>query len=196
MTGMGKFIFMDWLNLKLFFIVIAILSWAGYLWRLKVKNPEILHEWGFRMDNFREVLKMVLPFGIGAVLIFFIIGSIQNTLNLTWHIIPILVIYPVWGVIQQFLIIGLVEGNLLDQNAISIPKSVVVIFTAILFGLLHYPYWWLVLGTFILALFYGFIYIRSRNLYVLGLFHGWLGGIFFYTVVGRDPWVEIFSKYF
>ena len=196
MTGMGKFIFMDWLNLKLFFIVIAILSWAGYLWRLKVKNPEILHEWGFRMDNFREVLKMVLPFGIGAVLIFFIIGSIQNTLNLTWHIIPILVIYPVWGVIQQFLIIGLVEGNLLDQNDISIPKSVVVIFTAILFGLLHYPYWWLVLGTFILALFYGFIYIRSRNLYVLGLFHGWLGGIFFYTVVGRDPWVEIFSKYF
>ena len=196
MTGIGKFIFMDWLNLKLFFITIAILSWAGYLLRRKLKDPEILHEWGFRTDNFKEVLKMVLPFGIGAVLIFFIIGSIQNTLNLTWHIIPILVIYPVWGVIQQFLIIGLVEGNLLDQNAISIPKSVVVIFTAILFGLLHYPYWWLVLGTFILALFYGFIYIRSRNLYVLGLFHGWLGGIFFYTVVGRDPWVEIFSKYF
>jgi len=43
-------------------------------------------------------------------------------------------------------------------------------------------------------LLYGYIYLRSRNVYVLGLFHGWLGGLFFYTVVGRDPFIEIFGK--
>jgi uncharacterized protein len=52
------------------------------------------------------------------------------------------------------------------------------------------------LGTFILALLYGYIYLRSRNLYVLGLFHGWLGALFFYTVVGRDPFAEVFGKLF
>ena len=35
LTGAGKFIFMDWLNLKLPFILIAILGWTGgqYAWR-------------------------------------------------------------------------------------------------------------------------------------------------------------------
>lgn len=64
------------------------------------------------------------------------------------------------------------------------------------FGLLHYPYYWLMLGTFILALLYGFIYLQSRKVFVMGLFHGWLGGLFFYTIVGRDPSAEVFDRLF
>lgn len=51
------------------------------------------------------------------------------------------------------------------------------------------------LGTFLLALFYGYVYLRVRNVFMLGLFHGWLGGLFFYTVVGRDPFLEVFGKW-
>lgn len=59
---------------------------------------------------------------------------------------------------------------------------------------MHYPYYWLMIGTTILALLYGFIYLLSRNIFVMGVFHGWLGALFFYTVVGRDPFAEIFGK--
>jgi hypothetical protein len=62
-------------------------------------------------------------------------------------------------------------------------------------GILHYPSIWLVIGTSILALFYGYIFLKGRNVYVLGIFHGWLGGLFYYTVVRRDPFAEVFGRY-
>ena len=193
-TGIGKFIFMDWLNLKLQYIVAAIIFWVIYVGLRKRANKDLLRHWGFRMDNFGLAWKMVLPFGIVAVISFVTIGIIQNTINITWHILPILVVYPIWGVIQQFLVIGLVAGNLQDMESVKIHKTVTIVATALLFGAIHYPYNWLIIGTFVLALFYGFVYLRIRNVWVLGLFHGWLGGLFFYTVVDRDPFLEVFGN--
>jgi uncharacterized protein len=195
LTGIGKFIFMDWLQWKLPFILIAIVSWASYVMYQHKTNVGILKYWGFRTDNFREVTKMVLPFGIAFVVIFLIIGFRRDTVNVTWHILPILVLYPIWGIIQQFLVIGLVAGNLWDLTNSRLSDAMIVFLTAILFGLLHYPFYWLIIGTFVLAMLYGAIYLRSRNIYVMGLFHGWLGALFFYTVVGRDPFAEVFGRF-
>jgi membrane protease YdiL (CAAX protease family) len=68
------------------------------------------------------------------------------------------------------------------------------VITAILFSLLHYPNLWLMVGTFVLALLYTIVYLRERNLYALGMFHGWLGALFYYTVVERDPFMEVFGQ--
>lgn len=194
LTGMGKFVFMDILNWRLPFIVFAILAWSAYVVYRSKKNPGILMYWGFRTDTFTKVLKMILPFGVIAILASFTIGYFSGTLLLTWHIFPILLLYPVWGVIQQFLVIGLVAGNLQDLTSIRWSNALIIFVTALLFGLIHYPYGWLMAGTFVLALLYGFIYLKARNVYVMGLFHGWLGAIFFYTVVGRDPFAEIAGR--
>lgn len=191
LTGTGKFVFMDLLNWRLPFIAVAILGWAAYVVFRSRQHPGILAYWGFRTDTFQKVLKMILPFGLIAVVACVTVGYFLGTLHLTWHIFPILLLYPVWGVIQQFLVIGLVAGNLQDLTSIRWSNSVIIVITALLFGLIHYPYGWLMLGTFVLALLYGFIYLKARNVYVMGLFHGWLGAIFFYTVVGRDPFAEI-----
>jgi uncharacterized protein len=195
-TGMGKFIFMDWLGWKLPFILMAIASWSLYVFIRRKQLPEILRYWGFRTDNFRNVLKIVLPFGLISIVIFFSVGSALGTINITWHIIPVLILYPIWGTIQQFLVIGLVAGNLKDLRAYSISNFIIIFITALLFGFLHYPFYWLILGTFVLALFYGFVYLRERNVFIMGIFHGWLGGLFFYTVIGRDPFAEVFGRYF
>ncbi len=194
LTAAGKFIFMDFLQWKLLFIIVSIFGWGGYVLYRSRKGPDILKHWGFRTDNFKKVMVMVLPFGIAAVGAFFITGYFLGTINLTWHIIPILILYPIWGIIQQFLVIGLMAGNLQDIENQKLSRPVIILLTALLFGLVHYPYYWLMLGTFVLALFYGFIYLKERNVYVMGLFHGWLGGLFFYTVVNRDPFAEVFGK--
>jgi len=194
-TGLGKFIFMDWLNWRLPYIITAILGWIGYT-IIRQKNVKgILHYWGFRTDNFKKVLLLVLPFGVVSVLAFLTIGYSQSTINITWHILPILLIYPLWGMIQQFLMIGLIAGNLVDIQGRPINKVLIIFINAILFSLVHYPNNWLVVGTFILALFYGWIYLKAKNVFVLGIFHGWLGAFFYYTVVNRDPFVEVFGKY-
>lgn len=194
LTAAGKFIFMDFLQWKLLFIVVSTLGWGGYVLYRSKKESAMLTHWGFRTDNFKKVLGLVLPFGLVAVAAFFTTGYFLGTINITWHILPILLLYPIWGVIQQFLVIGLMAGNLQDLENQKLSKPVIIVLTALLFGVVHYPYYWLMVGTFALALFYGFIYLKERNVYVMGLFHGWLGGLFFYTVVNRDPFAEVFGR--
>lgn len=193
-TAIGKFIFMDWLNWRFPFVAIAITCWLIYIIYRSKKQRGILHYWGFRFDNFKKVVKMILPFGLLAIVAFAATGFINGTINITWHIIPILILYPLWGTIQQFLLIALTAGNIQDFEHHQLNKQLTILIAAILFALMHYPYSWLIMGTFILALLYGFIYLKERNIYALGIFHGWLGGIFYYTVVDRDPFLEMFGK--
>ena len=196
LTAIGKFVFMDWLDWRLLFVVTAIICWGCYIIYRYKTNPGILKYWGFRTDNFKKKFRKILPYGLISVIAFIGIGLYQDSINYTWHIIPILIIYPVWGVIQQFLLIALTAGNLQDLKGQRLNKGTIIFIAALLFASVHYPYPWLIAGTFILAILYGLIYLREKNIYVLGLFHGLLGGIFYYTVLNRDPFLELFGKLF
>jgi hypothetical protein len=194
-TAIGKFVFMDCLNLKLAFITTAIIIWTGYVVYRINKNPAIAKQWGFRKDNFAKTVRLILPFAVVAIVLFLIIGLFRHTINISWHILPILILYPIWGTIQQFLLIGLIVGNLTDSQIGRMSKSISIVLAALVFGGIHYPFVWLMVGTFVLALFYGAVYLKERNLYALGVFHGWLAAFFFYMVVGRDPFLETFGSF-
>ncbi len=193
LTGLGKFIFMDLLNLRLFYIILAMVIWSTYIVLRSRNIPSVLKYWGFRSNNVQQVFIMILPWIIAAVAMCVVVGFWRDTINPTWHILPLLIIYPIWGVVQQFLIIALLAGNLQDLQRHEISRPVIIFLTALIFGLVHYPYPWLIIGTFLLALFYTHVFLRARNLWVLGVLHGWLGAIFFYTVVDRDPFLEVFG---
>lgn len=195
LTCLGKFIFMDWLDQRLIFVSVAVLAWVGYILISYRQDPARLKHWGFRTDNFKSVLRRVLPFVGLALLSFISVGAVRGTISLSWHILPILITYPIWGTIQQFLLVGLVAGNLDETVGTRWPRWVIIAVCAVLFSAVHYPNGWLMLGTLVLALYYGHVYLRERNLYVLGILHGWLGALFYYMVVGRDPFQEIFGKY-
>ena len=185
---------MDYLNLRFAYVVVAIISWTGYIIYRNKTTKGISKYWGFRTDNFKTVIKKVLPFGLFSVVTFIGIGLYQGTIHITWHIIPVLILYPLWGIIQQFLLIALTVGNMQDLNGQKLNKGVIILIASLLFASVHYPFIWLIIATFALAIFYGAIYLKERNIYVLGLFHGWLGAIFYYTVLGRDPFLEVFGK--
>src|SRR5215212_8156353 len=73
-TGIGKLIFMDMLNWKLPFIILAIVGWAVYVISRSKKIPGLLPYWGFRTDNFKDVTFKILPFGIISIVTFFVVG--------------------------------------------------------------------------------------------------------------------------
>ncbi|MDW3652821.1 MAG: CPBP family intramembrane glutamic endopeptidase [Bacteroidia bacterium] len=193
LTGLGKPIFMDFLDWRFFYIATACLGWAAYILYRSKSSPGILQYWGFRRDNFKEVFMLLLPYVLLASLVFVLLGHWRGSLNLSWHILPIMLIYPIWGVIQHFLILALFGGNLQEQMRYPIPKWLIVILTAFLFAIVHYPFPLLIAGTFVLALVYVLVYLKSRNLWVLGMYHGFLGAVFFYSIMERDPWLEIFG---
>jgi uncharacterized protein len=195
LTAFGKFLFMDILQWRLPFILVTLTAWSAYAYMRQKSKPAIAKYWGFRTDNFLRVLRRLAPFAMVAIAACVFVGHVRSTLNITWHIIPLLFIYPLWGTTQQYLCVCLVAGNLNDMT--SPPKKhITIAITSGLFAFMHYPDRWLMAGTFVLALLYCLIYLRERNLFALGLFHGWLGAIFYYTVVGRDPFMETFGKLF
>ncbi|MFT6964128.1 MAG: hypothetical protein ACJAWV_003869 [Flammeovirgaceae bacterium] len=165
-TAIGKFIFMDFLKWKLPFILTVMLFWGIYMFLRKRELNGILNYWGFQKSSFGRAFKMILPFGLVAFIACFIIGYFNNTLNLSWHIIPILLIYPIWGMVQQFLLISLVAGNLSDLKSQKLNSHFVVFISAFLFGVIHYPFPWLMSGTSLLAIFYGYVFLKVRNLFV------------------------------
>jgi membrane protease YdiL (CAAX protease family) len=195
LTAMGKCICVDYLNLRLQFVVVTILAWSIYVIYRYKKDNLVLKDWGFRTDNLMSVIKLMLPFAMVSILSFFTIGYFRGTLNLSWHILPLLATYPVWGSIQQFLTIGLITGNLNSIKGLKLNKITVIVITALLFSVVHFPSLWLMTETFILALFYGYIYLKAKNIYALGLFHGWLGALFYYTIVNQDPFADVFLKF-
>jgi len=194
LTALGKFIFMDYLKLRLPYVATASALWIAYIAYQAKVNPEIFKQWGFRTDNFYQVLKIVIPFAIIAIVSMLVIGIMQDTINVTWHILPIFITYPIWGTIQQFLLIALLAGNMSELDTPKLGKPAIIMITAFMFAVVHYPLWWLIAATFNLALFYGYVYLKERNLYVLGLFHGLLGALFYYTVMDSDPFLDTFGK--
>lgn len=194
LTGIGKFVFVDYLNWRLSFVLVTIILWSAYVFYRFKKDKHALKDWGFRTDNFKSIGKFLIPFVAISMTLFFVIGYLQGTINLTWHIIPLLITYPIWGSIQQFLTIGLLAGNLKDLKSIKIKKTLIIFITAVFFSIVHYPVGWLMAGTFVLALFYGYVYLKVKNIYALGIVHGWLGALFYYTVVNQDPFADVFLK--
>ena len=150
--------------------------------------------WGFTTQNFWKSFVIILPFALTCIGGMMLYANSGNIPLFNPHIIPILILYPLWGFIQQFLVVGLVAGNLKDMHKYKWPLPAVVLATSVLFGLVHYPYPILMIATFFLALFYTLIYLRYRNLISLGLFHGWLGCFFMFYVLNRDPWQEVFNS--
>ena len=195
LTGVGKFVLVDFFELKFVYIATAMVFWVGFIAFKYRTNSQILEYWGFTRDHFREVVSVLLPLGIISILLFLVIGYQRNTIALNWHLFPILILYPFWGLIQQFIIVALVAGNLNDLEKFRLPEIGIVVITSLIFSFVHYPNTLLMVGTFVLCLVYSKVYLWKKNLYVLGLFHGWLGGLFYFIVLNRDPWVEMFGGF-
>ena len=190
LVAAGKFVFMDWLQAPGPFIFgVSILTIIYIIARNKHVRGMAAY-WGFRSDNFFSLSRRL---AFPAIVVFMIcvgIGYFRGTLIIHWHILPLFVVYPLWGTLQQYLCLALVAGNLQDGRSMN--KTVIVLVTALLFGAMHLPNVSLAIGTFLLAVVYGALYLKERNLFVLGILHGWLGAVFYFTVVGQDQWSRVF----
>ncbi len=128
------------------------------------------------------------------MVLFIVLGKYLETSVLDITIIPILIIYPIWGIIQQFIMIGVLGNGLKRIEKPKLSKVVISVLIAVIFAIVHFPSIMLVIGTFFLAFLYSMLYLNGRNLIVMGIYHGWLGAVFFYTVLGRNAWTEVFGQ--
>jgi len=108
------------------------------------------------------------------------------------HLLPVLALYPVWGIVQQFMMICIVAENLSGLKKLSRNKPLVIVITSILFGLIHFPDFSLMIFAFVMEIAFLVIYYKWRNLWAIGLAHGWISTFLLFYVLGRDLWTELF----
>jgi hypothetical protein len=174
------------------FIVAACVFWIGFVVVRAVRDRRMLRAWGFRADNLAQasIVPAILLFI--AVAVFALYAHVQGTLTWPPHLPLLLLLYPVWGLVQQFLALAIVVSNLARIPALTRQPLATTLIGAIIFGLVHAHDTWMALATFLLEVIVIPLYLRHRNVWPLGVLHGWIGGLFYLWVMGRDPWAENF----
>ena len=193
LTVLLKFILMDWLGMRAFYITGTCLFWLGYVVFRYRKDHYILRFWGFTRENLTKSLYVLLPF-LGTVAVFtWLYGMYSGVRILNIHVIPVLMLYPAWGIIQQFMLVCIIAQNLQNRVYFSSHKIRVILLVSLFFSMVHYPYIILMVFTLLMEIIFLLVYKRWRNLWAIGLIHGWTATLLLYYVLHRDLWLELFA---
>ncbi|MGM0550471.1 MAG: CPBP family glutamic-type intramembrane protease [Bacteroidota bacterium] len=195
LTGLLKFVFMDWLNFRFFYITAASLFWIFYVYRRHKRYPDMLQAWGFTKKHLKPATLFLLPFAVVVTAGIVWYGLHTQAAFINWRVLPILFLYPLWGLVQQFMMAGLIAGNLKALNDIKTKNFQIVLITALVFALVHYPSLPLMAYTFLMEVLFISVYFKWANLWVLGFYHGIISTFFIYFVLGRDLWVELWQLF-
>jgi hypothetical protein len=151
----------------------------------------MLQQMGFRREGLAPAFAATSVLSVVALVAMGLIAFAHHTLVFRWPMLLLLGLYPVWGLMQQMLVQGILVRTVAAMSAGPWPKVVATGLAALLFGAVHLPDMRLAAATCLLGAIFTLIYLRWRNLWPLGLYHGWLGVFFYYWVLRRDPWVEL-----
>ena len=191
-TGVFHLVFQN-LGAKGLFITLASVSWVGYIvWRVQ-QDSSLWVRWGFQMKNLSSAFLWPTVIFVLGVSLMACYGLANGRVLWQGHIIFLLLLYPLWGILQQFLVQALGVANLMalfpkQGWVVALPVGIV------LFSAIHYPDGLLMVATGLMAALFIPCYLRDRNLWPLGLYHGWLGTFFYLWVLGKDPWIDVFGK--
>jgi Type II CAAX prenyl endopeptidase Rce1-like len=170
---------------------------VAYIWRWRYRHPlswivilgfvlvshalrrETPASLGFRVANLKSALAAIAPAVLTVALALLAIGAIFHTIR------PVelksacssLALYCVWGLFQQYLL----NGYFLNRF-VKVSPAYAPLIAAIAFSGIHTPNWFLIMVTFFAGFACAKIYLKFRNLYVLGLAHGVIGFLLYLCV--------------
>lgn len=193
-TGGLHLILADGFRANGIFIALAISGWCIYVALRVRRTRSIWKVWGFKTEGLLPTLVTSTVGAAVAVLGMAAIAARHSALGLHSHMLPLFLLYPVWGLTQQFLVQGMVSRNLSSLNRPFSSPLAITLISAGLFGMVHLPDRLLMLATFILGIVFTPIYLKWRNLWPLGLYHGWLGVFAYFWLLERDPLIGLFGS--
>ena len=189
LTGAGQFAATS-LDASSVYIPAVMASWGGYVGYRAATEPGFLRDAGFSGQNAGRAWRDATLFAAGAVGGMAIIGASRGTLDTDGLLVPLLVLYPAWGLTQQFLVQSMLTRNL---AAAGLPAAAIPPVSAAAFGAVHVPNWDLVAATTFAGAAFTHLYQRDGTLWPLGVYHGALGAFAYVWVLDRQSWDEVLN---
>jgi hypothetical protein len=154
------------------------------------RDAAVRAEWGVGALGLRACARdAALLTGCGAG-ICAAIGAARGSLAADWHLLVLCLLYPLWGIVQQFLVLSLLAANL---SALGLSRGVVIAAATAGFTIVHAPNWPLAAASAVLGSVCTWLFLRHRNLWPLGVAHGVLAALFYRWVLGRDSFTELWQ---
>jgi hypothetical protein len=158
------------------------LSWTVILGLVLVSHVlrrETPASLGFRLVNLKKALAALAPAVLTLTLALLVVGAICHTIR------PVslqsaflsLALYCFWGLFQQYLLNGYFLNRFVKISPAFAPYMAAIAFSAI-----HTPNWFLIVVTLVGGFACAKLYLKFRNLYVLGLAHGVIGFLLYLCV--------------
>lgn len=164
-------------------VVIGVAAWALLVTAHVRNDPTVVRRWGLRLDNLGRAALPAALVTVPLLLAFVLWGVHAGHFPPPRGFVAILLLYPVWGIAQQFLL----EAVLFSSLSARLPRAAAQPLAAVLFSLAHAPDLPLMALTLPAGLLFTEHYRRWPNLWVLGTAQALLGTFAFYFLLGRDP---------
>lgn len=146
------------------------ITWALVLLLLvcHLRDRPSLREIGLRLDNFVPVLRRLAPAIGGFVAVLLAIGWVLGTVEIGRRFFAMLVVVPLWGLLQQYLLLAFAHRRL--RIMLGAGRRTLVV-TALLFAVMHLPNPVLVIACGLGGLVWAREYDRSPNLLAHAVTH-------------------------
>ena len=175
--------------LRPWFVLAVMVGWGGYAAVRLRRDPEAKARWGLSKTNLRRSFAVLSPPALVAIGGMAAFAAWQGSLSVSLDLILLVALYPVWGVVQQFLLQSIFADNLQKLGPFQKRPWLVVVSVSALFGAIHWPYPALMVATAVMGLVFTPLFFRHRQIWTLGLWHGVLGGVFYCWVLGQEAWL-------
>jgi hypothetical protein len=142
----------------------------------QIKSGISSFEQGFKPKHWRNPLAHILLPSLIAGLLIITIGLILKTASNKYPPLFLsyiaLVGYPIWGIIQEYIVIVFMLKRL---KIVLNNKRVSFYIAAFIFATTHLPNPFLVAVTFLMSMVWIKMFEKYKNLYILGFCHGFMG---------------------
>jgi len=159
-------------------------AWLIYVIASIAMDPSRTKRWGLRRDNLRAAALLGAPAFATMALALCLYNVLRGWRPLPPWVGMVLIVYPIWALVQQVLVQGIFVGNVRRMGA---KGWAIVPVAAVLFGLAHAPEWRLVALVVPAAAVWTVIYLKRPNVLPLALAQGWLGTLAHFWVLRRHP---------
>ena len=175
--------------LRPWFVAAVMLGWGGYVTVRLRRDPTVKAQWGLSRTNLgRSARALSLP-TLAVISGMAAFGAWQGSLAVSLELLLLVVLYPAWGVAQQFLLQSIFADNLKKLGPLQDRPWLVTLSVSMLFGAIHWPYPALMVATAVMGLVFTPLFFRHRQIWTLGVLHGVLGGLFYCWVLGQEAWL-------